>query len=280
MEFGADVWVLYPKLGLEGTLKALEALGLRYIEYPYELFKGLEPEGIEARIEEVANAAKLYNLKPYQLHAEYGAINFELSSPEEGVRDAAFRRLCRWIEYASKLEVRSLVVHAAFAKPLPRMRYDNVVKRVIDLNIRYLRGMGKLAEDHGVIVAVENCVEPWFCSSPLDLLYLIEAVGSESVEACVDTGHFNVNSIDPAEAIKLLSGHVAATHIHDNNGRYDQHLPPLLGSVDWRETLKAFTDAGFAGPLIYEFNSFEGQAPSNAVEMLKLVTQHLRMLSP
>ena len=158
--------MLYPKLSLEDTLRTLEELGLKYVEYPYELFKGAE--SIEARIAEVVSTAESFDLIPYQLHAEYGDICFELSSLDEGVRSSAFKRLCRWIEYASKLGVRVLVVHAAFPRPSLDTRYDEVIKRVIELNVSYVKKLAKLAEDYGMVVAVENCVEPWFCSSPPD----------------------------------------------------------------------------------------------------------------
>lgn len=279
MEYGADIWVLYPKLGLEGALRAMEDLGLRYLEYPYELFREVGPEGIETRVVEVANVAESYDLVPYQLHAEYGDICFELSSLDESARGSAFKRLCRWVGYASKLGVRVLVVHAAFPKPVPSMRYDRVVKRVMELNASYIRELARLAEDHGVVVAVENCMEPWFCSSPPDLLFLLESVNSEHVGVCVDTGHFNVNSIDPADAIRKLSKYIAATHLHDNDGRRDQHMPPLTGSIDWGRVVEAFREVDYRGPLVYEFGSFGGQSPRNVVEMLRLVTEYLRRLA-
>jgi len=270
--------VLYPKLGLEATLEALERASLRYVEYPYEMFKDLRPEELEARLAQVAEAAGCYRVVPYQLHAEYGSVNFELSSPDEGVRSAALRRMLRWVEYAARLGVRVLVVHAAFPKPAPDARYDEVLRRVIELNVQYLGELARRAEDLGVLVAVENCVEPWFCSSPPDLLFLMESVGSASLGVCVDTGHFNANSIDPAYAVERLAGHVVATHVHDNDGRHDQHLPPLLGSIDWARVVAAFRGSGCRAPLIYEFHSLGGQSPQNAVETLRVVTSYLRSL--
>lgn len=41
-----------------GTLKVLEDLGLRYVEYPYKLFKSGKPEDAEARVAEVAGVAE------------------------------------------------------------------------------------------------------------------------------------------------------------------------------------------------------------------------------
>lgn len=277
MKLGSDLWVLYPKLGLEKTLELFEEMGLEYFEYPYEMFKDAEDVG--RRIAEAREAAGSYKLVPYQLHAEYGDVNFELSAPDPSVRRRALNRLKRWVEYASQLEVEVLVVHAAFPRPSLAARYDEVIRRVVKLNLRYAKALARAGEKEGVTIALENCVEPWFCSSPLDLLYLVEEVGSERFKVCVDTGHFNVNSIDPAEAIEKLSGHIAATHIHDNDGKRDQHLPPLSGCIDWRRVVTAFEAAGYGGPLIYEFGSPPGQSPSNAAETLKLVTEYLASLA-
>ena len=272
------MWVLYPKLGLEATLEIFEELGLRYLEYPYELFRDFEPEGVRARVSEVAGIAESFNLVPYQLHAEYGDVCFELASLDEGVRSSAFARIARWVEYAAELGVKVLVVHAAFPKPLLEASYDKVVERIVEIDVAYLRDLSRVGEDHGVVIAVENCVEPWFCSSPADLLLLMERVSSDHVGVCLDTGHLNVNGLDVASAVRVLASHMVATHLHDNDGRRDLHLPPLSGCIDWRGVMKAFSESGYKGPLIYEFSSPEGQSARNAVEVIKLVTWYLRGL--
>jgi len=74
-----------------------------------------------------------------------------------------------------------------------------------------------------------------------------------------------------------LAGHIRATHIHDNDGRRDQHLPPPSGSIGWREVVRAFHEAGCT-LLVYEFGGLEHQSPLNAVETLRLVTGYLRSL--
>ena len=57
----------------------------------------------------------------------------------------------------------------------------------------------------------------------------------ESLGFCFDMGHFNLfgqtrTLPDYLSYFKGLIGHV---HIHDNNGKADQHLPPGLGTIDF-----------------------------------------------
>lgn len=277
MEFGLDIWLLYPSLGLEKTLEAVEKEGFRYIEYPYEVFKDAG-EGLPQRVREVAEKARSYSVKPYQVHGEYGDINFELASPEPTLRMKALRRMEDWVGYASVLEADVLVAHLGFPRPRLYETYDRVIEDVIGLNVEVAGRLADVGEEYGVRVAFENCVEPWFGASPADLLHLLKRVDAQGIGVCLDTGHLNVNRLDVAESVRLLGGVIIATHLHDNDGRYDQHLPPLAGSIDWRETLKAFREIGFDKPLIYEFGGQRGQSPENILAALRLLTGYLKSI--
>ena len=45
---------------------------------------------------------------------------------------------------------------------------------------------------------------------------------------------------------------LATTHVHDNDGRQDTHLPPGYGTVDWREWGVALDRIGYGGPILLE----------------------------
>jgi sugar phosphate isomerase/epimerase len=48
--------------------------------------------------------------------------------------------------------------------------------------------------------------------------------------------------------VSLLS----PTHVHDNNGRQDAHLPPGHGTVDWPGWGRMLDSIGYAGPIVLE----------------------------
>lgn len=75
---------------------------------------------------------------------------------------------------------------------------------------------------------------------------------------CVDTGHTNeavpFGKPTAGDAIRMLGKDVTLLHLHDNNGTYDQHLPPLMGSVgavDWPDVFNALEEISYSG--VYNF---------------------------
>lgn len=75
---------------------------------------------------------------------------------------------------------------------------------------------------------------------------------------CVDTGHTNEVVLfgcpTAGEAIRMLGKDVTLLHLHDNNGTYDQHLPPLMGdpgAVNWPDVFDALDEIGYNG--VYNF---------------------------
>jgi sugar phosphate isomerase/epimerase len=80
---------------------------------------------------------------------------------------------------------------------------------------------------------------------------LIEACEGAPVGVCLDMGHAHMAG-DAADTIETLSGYIATTHLHDNNGREDSHRPPFAGSVDWPATLMAMWKTGYSGHGIVE----------------------------
>ena len=56
-------------------------------------------------------------------------------------------------------------------------------------------------------------------------------------------------------AYRLLKNRIRSTHIHDNNGKDDLHLFPLLadgGTIDWRRTMDKLRLNGDQYPLLLE----------------------------
>jgi sugar phosphate isomerase/epimerase len=113
-----------------------------------------------------------------------------------------------------------------------------------------LESIGVAAGAAGVRLALE--VIPNDLSTPAVLADLLSSdldVGDTGI--CLDFGHAHMMS-GTAEAAELLSGHVITTHVHDNDGRRDDHLVPFAGSIDWTATLMAMQKVGYGGPLVFE----------------------------
>jgi sugar phosphate isomerase/epimerase len=115
---------------------------------------------------------------------------------------------------------------------------------------RSLEEIAGMADAVGVRVAVE--VIPNALSSAAALAHLLEEqLEGVDVGVCLDYGHAYLAG-DLAEAIETLSGHLWATHVHDNRGKRDEHLVPYAGTIDWEMAMMATQKIGYEGVMMLE----------------------------
>ena len=115
---------------------------------------------------------------------------------------------------------------------------------------RSLEQIAAHAQDVGVQVAVE--VIPNALSAAPALADLVEErLDGLDVGVCLDYGHAHLAG-DLADAVEALSGHVVATHVHDNRGRRDEHLVPFAGTIDWDAAIMTTQKVGYDGVFMLE----------------------------
>ena len=85
-----------------------------------------------------------------------------------------------------------------------------------------------------------------------DFLEAFSSVKSPNLGFCLDYGHSHMCG-NTAEFIRELSPYLRYTHLADNFGDEDAHLPFGEGSVDWADVLEKTLSAGFGGPFIVEY---------------------------
>jgi sugar phosphate isomerase/epimerase len=115
---------------------------------------------------------------------------------------------------------------------------------------RSLEAIAQAAADSGVRLALE--VIPNELSTPAALADLLNGdleLGDAGI--CLDFGHAHM-MIGAEEAAETLAGHLVTTHVHDNNGRSDDHLVPFAGSINWAGVLMAMQKVGYTGPFMFE----------------------------
>ena len=57
---------------------------------------------------------------------------------------------------------------------------------------------------------------------------------------------------DVPDAIETAAEHLITTHVHDNNGRTDDHLAPFEGRIDWNAALVTMQKIGYEGTYLLE----------------------------
>ena len=172
--------------------------------------------------------------------------SFSNASGDERRRAAAIAETRAALDVARRIPYRFLVVHLGMpaAEPLPPG--DNQP----DAARRSLEAIVALAAEVGVRVAVE--VIPNALSGAAALVHLLEDQ-LEGVDAGIylDYGHAHLMG-DLGEEIETISGHLWTTHVHDNDGRRDDHLVPFAGTIDWDAAMMGTQKIGYDDVLMLE----------------------------
>ncbi len=82
-------------------------------------------------------------------------------------------------------------------------------------------------------------------------------------------------------AYRLLKNRIRSTHIHDNNGKDDSHLFPLLGeggTIDWRRTMEKLRSVEDQYPLMLELKEVPDM--ERPFDQVKQVFDRLENLRP
>ena len=161
-----------------------------------------------------------------------------LAASDESQRKAAVEETLATLDVSAAVRYSTLVLHGGVPEP-----HGGPADNHLASLVRSLEELSPVAQRYGVRLAVE--VIPNALSTPSALVDLIESdIDAAELGICMDVGHARLMG-DVVDAIETCSGHLIATHLHDNRGRSDDHLVPGKGVIDWEATLLALQKIGY-----------------------------------
>lgn len=161
------------------------------------------------------------------MHAPCVGVN--LADPGDETYLAVYEKT---LDYAQKCNALFVVVHSNEAWSGEREQAKQLVES-------RLAEIIALAKKKKVTVLLENVglrntgtlLYDWH-----DYLQLLDKF--PKIGALIDLGHANVNGWNITEMLVILGKRIKAVHLHDNNGKADQHLPIGKGNIDWKAYFK------------------------------------------
>jgi len=183
---------------------------------------------------------------PLSLHGPYH--NLAPGGLDGRIRAATQERVAQCLDIAGELGIGRVVFHSDF----------DLVPTPGHLAAWVARAAGFWQEaiaGRGIELLLENAFEP----DPAVLLALLQAIGRPQAGVCLDVGHAHLMSAlwgratgqsswpSTADWLAALAGHVRYLHLSDNDGSWDQHLPPGRGTIPWPTLLARL--AGLPSPL-------------------------------
>ncbi|HTX44394.1 MAG TPA: sugar phosphate isomerase/epimerase family protein [Methanocella sp.] len=179
------------------------------------------------------------------VHGPFSDLN--PASLNDAIRDETIRQIKQCVELSADFS-RIVVVHPGILSPLGSQMPDRAWARNVDA----LGELCRHAEEHGVTLCLENMpnMEKLLCRTPPETFGMAES-GNSGIT--FDVGHANTmgNTGDFLREREKFT-HV---HIHDNNGKKDEHLELGRGTVDWGRVLPELKD--FKGMAVIEARSLE-----------------------
>jgi sugar phosphate isomerase/epimerase len=116
---------------------------------------------------------------------------------------------------------------------------------LLDENIEHVEKIALMAKNHGLKAALEN--------GPVKIIMeIIETLDIPELGFALDTGHACRDSYDIPESIKRAGKKLVHTHLADNFGITDDHLPPGVGIIQWGDVMKELKAVGYSGVLMVE----------------------------
>ena len=167
-----------------------------------------------------------------------------ITEPVKGKRLQMVDEIKRALEISETIPFRYLIQHIGVGG-------EEFDMRKVDAAWSALEELNLFARGRGVEILLENI--PNQLSSAEKLLQF-EELTHVGMNYVFDTGHAHMGAgVEPE--FQLMKERIRSTHVHDNNGKDDTHLFPLVseeGTIDWRKTMELLRSRENQYPLVLE----------------------------
>ena len=224
------------------VLDAADDAGIAGVELgtPPRHFQPWEPAEVDA----VAASLRRLSCRPVSMHAPFGGL-LDLAQQDAAHRRTAIAMIIASAKALGHLGGGVLVVH-----PTDHVRAHHQVEPHLAASSDALRTIMDAAAAFGVTVAIETPLPHLIGGHPDEFASILDRVGP-AARICLDTGHAHLGGFI-RRFIDLAGERLVHVHAHDNHGRFDDHLAPGDGAIDWPGVASALAAAKYAGWIILE----------------------------
>ncbi|MCE1224971.1 MAG: sugar phosphate isomerase/epimerase [Geobacteraceae bacterium] len=160
------------------------------------------------------------------IHATFMDLN--PGSVDRAVRETTRQRVEQTLDCAEMLQARVVVFHPGYS----RLSYGSAVEIWTANTVAFWQQQLSRIRQAGCKVALENIFE----EEPSTLLQVLKQLDRTLFGHCFDSGHFNMFcTVSLEEWFAALGSFIIESHLHDNHGVADEHLPVGEGEIDFQK---------------------------------------------
>jgi sugar phosphate isomerase/epimerase len=198
----------------------------------------------QAEVQALRDRLRLHDMCPVSIHAPFGGL-LDLSDPNPHHRHAAIGAILTAATALKELGGQRVVVHTS---DVPRDG-QNVTQRLQAIRDS-LRALAGACEQMDVLLTVESPL-PHLIGGGADEFAWILSDLPPAVAVCLDTGHTTLGH-QWRRFLEVSGRRLSHIHANDHHGRFDDHLPPGDGCLDWAALGRDLQQVDFDGWIILE----------------------------
>jgi sugar phosphate isomerase/epimerase len=186
------------------------------------------------------------------LHAPYDAV---IKNTNNKVKIEKAKTLFKKTFFiADYLKVKTVIFHTGYSAI--KENFPGYKEKYMEKQIEFWKEYIKSYEHAGIMAVLENTNE----SMPEILIKIVDAINSDNLKLCIDTGHINFKPNVTAklqEWIEKEDNRLRHMHLHNNYGFWDDHNSLLKGSINFKELFKTLQNQNLNPDLsleIFDYN--------------------------
>lgn len=200
----------------------------------------------EKYFQEVQEKSMERGIEIISLHAPFGG-DYDLAAIDNGARQRAIDLTLEFAEKAAEHSIPSVIIHPHHffddSKEACLGRSAGAVERVL---------AGAPLEVKFIVENLPDSRGSWICGRLLDIF------GPSRLGFCYDSSHENMSG-EPFHLLRRYYNRIETTHLSDNLGVRDDHLPPGEGKIDW-ESLAELIKKSELRDILFEVGTGEQQS--------------------
>lgn len=234
---------------MEERIRLIRDAGFRYIDLAISKSVLSEDDSWRDEAKRYAEYADRFGVKYVQAHSPNGTV-LGPNSPDRWEEELF--RAKRSLELCGMLGIPQLVIHASYAKNSTMCKESWYAE-----NEKFYRELLPIAEQTGVMILTENTTHAnlgegqFYMYTGKEMTEFIEYIDHPLFQAVWDTGHGTTEG-SQYDNIVALGKHLKGLHVHDNNGKADEHMIPYTGVLNLDQVMNGLLDVGYEGYFTFE----------------------------
>ena len=237
------IGVSSPAFALKPFLNTLDLVSQSFSHW--EIIADLD-QLLPTIINEFKQSIPSYDIE-ISIHAPFNDLNIAALNPK--LRSIAIDYIKKTIIAANELDIGPISFHPGHYCPSGIYYRD----KVQEVNLSSIRELAEFSEEYNATLALENMpIKHWTLGNTAD--EILEMINDTQLGICFDVGHAFI--IGEIEHFLNNIERINNVHIHDNNGRRDEHLIIGHGAIPIPHIIKRLKER-YNGDLIIECNNIE-----------------------